>query len=145
MQDFLRILKNFHYSSLVPFGSRRVNRNQLSGLFFFRIFLCCLDQSKFQKNPVNIRYAADISQCFRSCHNRLSFRLFKCQPHRAPRKAFAVFPPVNPEFLRQLAVSSGFQLIGKRQSGNCLKRISLICNNAVPEMLLVVVFVEGSQ
>ena len=38
-----------------------------------------------------------------------------------------------------------FQLIGKRQSGNRLKRISLKCNNAVPEMLLVVVFVEDSQ
>ena len=88
---------------------------------------------------------ADISQCFRSCHNRPSFRLFKCQPHRAPRQALAVFPPVNPELLRQLAVSSGFQLIGKRQSGNRLKRISLKCNNAVPEMLLVVVFVEDSQ
>ena len=59
MQDFLRILKNFHYSSLVPFGRRRVNRNRLSGLFFFRIFLCCLDQSKFQKNPVNIRLNSD--------------------------------------------------------------------------------------
>ena len=60
-------------------------------------------------------------------------------------RALAVFPPVNPELLRQLAVSSGFQLIGKRQSGNRLKRISLKCNNAVPEMLLVVVFVEDSQ
>ena len=130
MQDFLRILKNFLPALNTP---------------FFRIFLRCLDQPKFQKNPVNIRYAADISQCFRPCHNRLSFRLFKCQPHRAPRQAFAVFPPVNPELLRQLAVSSGLQLIGKRQSGNRLKRISLKCNNAVPEMLLVVVFVEDSQ
>ena len=59
MQDFLRILKNFLPALNTP---------------FFRIFLCCLDQPKFQKNPVNIRYAADISQCFRPCHNRLSFR-----------------------------------------------------------------------
>ena len=80
------------------------------------VFLRSFDQTKPPKYPINIGHATDISKCFWSFYQWLSFRLFKSQQYRTPHQALAAFPAVDPQFLGRRPIPSGLDLIGKRQA-----------------------------
>ena len=72
-------------------------------------FLRHSDQPEAAKHAVDIGHSPYVSQRLRPLDYSADFLdVPVCQQHRAPRKALAALPPVNPQLLCEIAASAGF-------------------------------------
>ena len=75
-----------------------------------------IDQSEPIEHPVDVSHAPDIPQSFGSLYY-FTFYISQCQNYRTPCQTFTLFPSVDPQLLRVLAIPAFFNFVSEWQPG----------------------------